>query len=171
MNRLERFRNAILYLKGQGRVSTKKSIAEAMGASASNVTTAINTGDPKVLTDQFLLRFSRAFDGVFSTEWLISGVGEMLASNELKPESVEELPAPAIDNGSLLNALLAAKDETIAALQDQLAVKEEIIQVKDELIATLRGQLAAMNYEKEIEKLGGYPRDGMASEPLLTPNR
>ena len=97
------------------------------------------------------------------------GDSETLLANGQEP--VQELPAPAIDNGSLLNALLAAKDETIAAMQDQLAAKEEIIQVKDELIATLRGQLAAMNYEKEIEKLGGYPRDGMASEPLLTPNR
>jgi hypothetical protein len=76
-----------------------------------------------------------------------------------------------IDNGSILNALLAAKDETIAAMQDQLAAKEEIIQAKDELIAALRAQLAAMNYEKEIDKLGGYPRDRMASEPPFAPNR
>lgn len=162
MNRLERFRSAILYLKGQGRVSTKKSIAEAMGASASNVTTAINTGDPKVLTDQFLLRFSRAFDGVFSTEWLISGVGEMLASNELKPEPVKESPAPAIDNGSILNALLAAKDETISAMQDQIAAKEEIIQAKDALIDSLQKQLAVL----QSECVHGYSRPLMASEPL-----
>lgn len=166
MDRLERFRSAILYLKGQGRVSTKKSIAEAMGASASNVTTAINTGDPKVLTDQFLLRFSRAFDGVFSTEWLISGVGEMLASNKPEPEPVKESPAPAIDNGSILNALLAAKDETIDVMAKQLKDKDNLIQAKDDLIKTLQVQLDKLQKELSTQCLGDY-RINIASEPNL----
>lgn len=138
MNKHERFKQAILYLKGIGRISTKKSLAEAMGASASNVTTAINTGDPKVLTDQFIMRFSRAFDGVFSTEWLISGNGEMLL-NGTNEEQAD--PNHFEDEHEMVSRLLAAKEETIEALRQQLALKDEIIQAKDQLIASLRHQI------------------------------
>ena len=137
MNKHERFKQAILYLKGIGRISTKKSLAEAMGASASNVTTAINTGDPKVLTDQFIMRFSRAFDGVFSTEWLISGNGEML----LNGTNEEQAGLHVEPEHELFSRLLAAKEETIEALRQQLALKDEIIQAKDQLIASLRHQI------------------------------
>ena len=138
MNKHERFKQAILYLKGIGRISTKKSLAEAMGASASNVTTAINTGDPKVLTDQFIMRFSRAFDGVFSTEWLISGNGEMLLNGTNEEQAG---PNHFEDEHEMVNRLLAAKEETIEALRQQLALKDEIIQAKDQLIASLRHQI------------------------------
>lgn len=138
MNKHERFKQAILYLKGIGRISTKKSLAEAMGASASNVTTAINTGDPKVLTDQFIMRFSRAFDGVFSTEWLISGNGEMLLNGTNEEQAC---PNHFEDEHEMVSRLLAAKEETIEALRQQLALKDEIIQAKDQLIASLRHQI------------------------------
>lgn len=138
MNKHERFKQAILYLKGIGRISTKKSLAEAMGASASNVTTAINTGDPKVLTDQFIMRFSRAFDGVFSTEWLISGNGEMLLNGTNEEQTG---PNHFEDEHEMVSRLLAAKEETIEALRQQLALKDEIIQAKDQLIASLRHQI------------------------------
>lgn len=170
MDRKERFGKAYNYLKFQGIIKKQEDVAKTMGATRANVSLALN-GNPAVLTDNFLMRFAKAYSGMFSCDWLLTGDGEMLITNELKPEPVNESAGSSIDTGSILNALLAAKDETIAALQDQLAAKEEIIQTKEELIATLRNQLAALNYEKEIEKLGGYPHDRMASEPQLTPNR
>ena len=57
--------------------STKKDIAEKMGASAPNVSSAFN-GDPRVLTDRFLSRFNAAFDNLFNLDWLLTGDGEML---------------------------------------------------------------------------------------------
>lgn len=57
--------------------STKKDIAEKMGASAPNVSSAFN-GDPRVLTDRFLSRFNAAYDNIFNLEWLLRGEGEML---------------------------------------------------------------------------------------------
>jgi septal ring factor EnvC (AmiA/AmiB activator) len=66
-----------------------------------------------------------------------------------------------IDNGSMLNALLAAKDETIAAMQNQLATKDEIIQAKDDVIAGLRQQLKSLRSQIEQTELktelSGYP--------------
>ena len=57
--------------------STKKDIAEKMGASAPNVSSAFN-GDPRVLTDRFLARFNAAYENIFNLEWLLYGTGEML---------------------------------------------------------------------------------------------
>lgn len=169
MDKKERFEKAYNYLKFKGVIKKQEDVAKAMGATRANVSLALN-GNPAVLTDNFLMRFTKAYSGIFNFDWLISGDGEMLTINQ--PQTQQETSkSNYIDNGSILNALLAAKDETIAAMQDQLAAKEEIIQAKDELIAALRAQLAAMNYEKEIDKLGGYPRDRMASEPQIAPNR
>ena len=58
--------------------------------------------------------------------------------------------APMIDNGSAINAALAAKDETIETLkarivdlQRTIADKEEIIKARDARIISLERQLAA----------------------------
>lgn len=59
--------------------STKKDIAEKMGASAPNVSSAFS-GDPRVLTDRFLSRFNAAYGNIFSLDWLLTGEGEMLAT-------------------------------------------------------------------------------------------
>ena len=164
--RNERFLVAVDYLFKENLVRNQTDLCQKVGigvASYSRIKTGV-----RIVSDDTIRKLNDAFGGIFNMAYF-RGDSETLLANGWEPD--QELPAPAIDTGSILNALLAAKDETIAALQDQLAAKEEIIQVKDELIATLRGQLAAMNYEKEIEKLGGYPHDRMASEPQLTPNR
>jgi hypothetical protein len=132
-----------------------------MGATRANVSLALN-GNPAVLTDNFLMRFAKAYSGMFSCDWLLTGDGEMLITNELKPKPVNEPAGSSIDSSSMLNALLAAKDETISAMQDQIAAKEEIIQAKDALIDSLQKQLAVL----QSECVHGYSRPLMASEPL-----
>jgi hypothetical protein len=163
MDRKERFGKAYNYLKFQGIIKKQEDVAKTMGATRANVSLALN-GNPAVLTDNFLMRFAKAYSGMFSCDWLLTGDGEMLITNELKPESVKESPAPAVDNGSIFNALLAAKDETISAMQDQIAAKEEIIQAKDALIDSLQKQLAVL----QSECVHGYSRPLMASEPLTS---
>ena len=59
---------------------------------------------------------------------------EYLAANK------SQLPLP--DYTSLLNAALAAKDETIASYQNQLQVTEKRLEDKDATIETLRAQIA-----------------------------
>ena len=78
--RAERLRAAFGELLKRNLASTKKDVAEKMGASAPNVSSAFG-GDPKVLTDRFLSRFNAAFDNIFSLEWLLTGKGEMLKPN------------------------------------------------------------------------------------------
>jgi hypothetical protein len=161
MDRKERFGKAYNYLKFQGIIKKQEDVAKTMGATRANVSLALN-GNPAVLTDNFLMRFAKAYSGMFSCDWLLTGDGEMLITNELKPEPVNESAGLSIDSSSMLNALLAAKDETISAMQDQIAAKEEIIQAKDALIDSLQKQLAVL----QSECVHGYSRPLMASEPL-----
>lgn len=78
MNRHERFKKAFHYLQGEGLAKSQKVVAERMGASEANISTALRKGDVRVLTDSFLIRFASAFDGTFQVQWLLSGQGEML---------------------------------------------------------------------------------------------
>lgn len=75
--RASRLQSAYGELLKRKLASTKKDIAEKMGASAPNVSSAFK-GDPRVLTDRFLSRFNAAFDNLFNLDWLLTGDGEML---------------------------------------------------------------------------------------------
>ena len=57
----ERINQAFSYLMGEGIVHTKKEIAEKMGASAPNVSSA-SKGKKYALTKSFLIRFNAAFE-------------------------------------------------------------------------------------------------------------
>ena len=78
-----------------------------------------------------------------------------------------------IDNGSAINAALAAKDETIetlkariADLKDTIAAKEEIIKARDARIIALERQLAAAT----TGDLSRYPFTMGAAEDDKQPN-
>ena len=78
MERKDRLKAAFDFLRSHGKVHTQIDIANAVGASRSNVSSAFN-GDEKCLTDRFLHRFNNAFDGIFNLDWLINGNGDMLS--------------------------------------------------------------------------------------------
>ena len=77
MGRKERFVNAYKTLRSKGYVHTQKDVAAKMGASVSNVSSAMN-GVESVLTDKFLRRFNDAFNTLFNIDWLLTGEGAML---------------------------------------------------------------------------------------------
>lgn len=75
-----RLKLAIEYLKREGLVRSQKEVAEKMGTTPPNVSSAVN-GVETVLTKSFLQRFNRAFNYQFNEGWLIDGEGDMLLSN------------------------------------------------------------------------------------------
>lgn len=83
MNRSDRLRESFEYLRSNGMVHTQKDLAERMGATRPNVSSAFK-GDPKVLTDRFLRRFNDAFGNIFNIDWLLTGFGDMLAPSALQ---------------------------------------------------------------------------------------
>ena len=106
MTKKERINEAFLYLKNKGIVHTQKDVAKAMGASASNVSSALS-GVESVLTDKFMSRFNEAFGDMFNEEWLLSGEGEMLKGTDASIQKSINSCAPDIPTTVLLLPIYA----------------------------------------------------------------
>ena len=143
-------------------IHTQTDFAVALKYSRVYISSALN-GNEKNLTDKLFENICEAYPGVFDLHYLLTGEGQLLTiEEEVHNEDHERLynPQP-IDQSSLINAALAAKDETIAALRDQLTAKDTVIQAKDELIANLRQQIANLQQQlhaaKEDELFKNFP--------------
>ena len=116
--------------EGKG-IKYQKDLAAIIGVSEDTITRIMR--DQTEVTDDFLCKFNEAFDNVFNYQWLRGEEGEPMIA-----ESQKELPSESnIDFSSVMNALLAKSDETIASLKRELDAKDEIIQSKDDRIADL----------------------------------
>lgn len=125
MEKKERINQAFSYLKDNGLVHTQKDLAERMGSTAPNVSSALK-GVDNVLTDNFLLRFNNAFGGIFNDNWLLTGEGSMLSASE--PDSISA--SSSTDISAVLNK---AMDEIAA----QRRITEKSQQQIDRLLSLL----------------------------------
>ena len=143
------FAAAFDYLKREKGIKTQKRLAELMGVSEDTITRILK--DRTEVTEDIITKLQTASGCIFNLQWLR---GEE-SSPMLADDVVEEKPQ--LDQSSLINAALAAKDETIAALREQIAAK-------DELIAALRQQLDIFQHlrhsadDKELFKDYPFPR-------------
>lgn len=94
-NKVERLNEAFNYLRYNGLVATQKDVSDALGSSPSNISKALK-GDERVLTDNFLVRFSDTFSDI-SSDWLLTGEGKMLKADitidkpmEFAPDQMDE---------------------------------------------------------------------------------
>lgn len=78
-NKVERLNEAFNYLRYNGLIATQKDVSDALGSSPSNISKALK-GDERVLTNNFLVRFSDTFSDI-SSDWLLTGEGEMLKAD------------------------------------------------------------------------------------------
>jgi transcriptional regulator with XRE-family HTH domain len=136
------FLEAIRLLKAEG--YTQKDIVKAAGLSQ-NTITKIKTGQNNA-GDDTINKLCNAFK--LNPDFFYRG------SKQFKMEEKEQQPAsaPTIDNGSAINAALAAKDETIETLkarisdlQQTIADKIEIIKARDSRILELERRIAQLN--------------------------
>ena len=125
-------------------IHTKTGFAEAIQYGRTSMSAAMN-GDEKYLTDSLFKNICEAYPGVFDLDYLLTGEGQLLTiEEEVKDKDIENLYKPQpIDNSSLVNAVIAAKDETIDSLKRELAAKNETIALQRSRIADLERQLAA----------------------------
>ena len=132
-------------------IHTKTGFAEALHYGRTSMSSAMN-GDEKYLTDSLFKNICEAYKGVFDLNYLLTGEGSLLTiEEEVHNEDYERLynPQP-IDQSSLINAAIAAKDEAIASLKRELRTKDDIIQALREQIAT-KDQLIAEQKARLIE--------------------
>ena len=132
------FLDAVRRLKAQG--YSQKDIVKAAGLSQ-NAISKIKTGQNNA-GDDTINKLCTAFN--LNPDFFYRGSQQFTLEEKTHPS------APMIDNGSAINAALAAKDETIetlkalnASLQRTVADKEEIIKARDAEIINLKRQLAA----------------------------
>lgn len=133
------FLEAIRRLKAEG--YTQKDIVEAAGL-PQNAISKIKTGQNNA-GDETINKLCNAFK--LNPDFFYRG------SKQFKMEEKDQqlASAPMIDNGSAINAALAAKDETIetlkariAELKDTIATKDEIIKARDARITELEAKIA-----------------------------
>jgi transcriptional regulator with XRE-family HTH domain len=128
-------------------VRYQKDLAARIGVSEDTITRIMR--DQTEVTDDFLCKFNEAFDNIFNYQWLRGEDNEPMLAAELG-KSNPHPSAPTIDNGSAINAALAAKDETIETLkarivdlQHTIDDKVDIIKARESRIVDLERQLAA----------------------------
>ena len=155
-------------------ITSQKHLAEVLKVQRTGLSSAFN-GNVANLTDNLFKKICAAFPGVFNLNYLLTGEGSLLTiEEEVHNEEHEKLynPQP-IDQSSLVNAAIAAKDETIINLKERIkelqrtiADKEEIIKTRDARIITLERQLAAAT----TGDLSRYPFSMGAAEDNKQPN-
>ena len=100
MSKKERFERAFYFLKVEGIIRTQIDVANAMGASAPNISSALK-GKESILTDSFLTRFAAAFKQI-SLNWLLYEEGDMLTMEmEFKSENQPQIMLSEIDQDIL----------------------------------------------------------------------
>jgi uncharacterized coiled-coil protein SlyX len=126
-------------------IHTKSGFAEALGYGRTSLSAAMN-GKQEYLTDSLFQSICQKWEGVFDLDYLLTGKGNLLLSGTKDPTNLQtganNLPDSrrdeGIDQSSLVNALLAAKDETIASLRQQIAEQKEMISLLRKNIEELR---------------------------------
>lgn len=165
----------------EGKKLSQKEIADRMGVTEDTISRIMRLHNQ--VTEDIITRLQTASGCIFNLQWLRGESDVMLAAD------VDNRPTPAADNlhestqtidqGSLMNATiaaqqtsieslkrelakaeesskreLAAKDETISALRGQLATKDALIESLQQQVADLRAALAE---QQKKDSLGNYP--------------
>lgn len=164
------FAAAFDYLKREKGVKTQKRLAELMGVSEDTITRILK--DRCEVTEDIITKLQTASGCIFNLQWLrgedpFHMLIEDLDDGLTEKTEINTNPSD-VDRSSLINAALAAKDETIATLRDHLADKDAIIKSKDETIAILRQQVAMLQQQRGLEN---YPFKMGTAEPANPPKK
>ena len=170
------FAAAFDYLKREKGIKTQKRLAELMGASEDTITRILK--DRCEVTEDIITKLQTASGCIFNLQWLR---GEdpihMLAEDVNNDMAANSLPheGSRIDQSSLVNALLAAKDQLIEELQNKYKTMER---EKDARIAELN-QLAEERMHRIAElrrvieshniSMSDYPFPMGVAEPDVSP--
>ena len=121
------------------------------------------------VTEDIITRLQTASGCIFNLQWLRGESDVMLATDADKAPVADNLhESTHIDQGSLMNATIAAQQTSIESLKREVAAKDETIEslkredaTKDELIKSLQQQVAdlraALAEQQKKDSLGNYP--------------
>lgn len=158
----------------EGKKLSQKEIADRMGVTEDTISRIMRLHNQ--VTEDVITRLQTASGCIFNLQWLRGESDVMLAADADKAPVANNLhESTHIDQGSLMNATiaaqqtsieslkrelanveefskreLAAKEETISALSGQLTIKDTLIESLQQQVADLRAALA------EQQKKGNY---------------
>lgn len=151
------------YLRYKGLVKTQKDLANKLGASYSNISSAMK-GEERACTDNLLRRINRAYEGIFREDWLLRGEGNMLADNQPTIGSQTQMGivnnitnghAGAASSPTLPQA--GANTEMPMPNQNQDAVLLDVISRQTDVISSLTRELA--NVRMQLEQQSAKMRE------------
>lgn len=163
--RQKRLKEVYEHLRKFYGIHTQSDFANALRKSRNAITLALN-GDEKYLTDKLFTTICEAYKGVFNLNYLLTGQGDLLTVEEDAHNDAIQETFGMIDQSSMVNALIASKDETIASLRRELDAKNETIALQRSRIADLERQLAAAR----MSDIDNYPFAIGAADGKEQPN-
>lgn len=136
------FAAAYDHLKRTQGVRTQEQLAEKMGVSPETVSRIIKARTD--VTEDAISRLQTASGCVFNLQWLRGESDVMLVADIKKNDghAAEATSPSSPDMSSMINSIIAAKDDAITSLKRELASKDETIAAKNETIATKEAAIA-----------------------------
>ena len=136
------FAAAYDHLKRTQGVRTQEQLADKMGVSPETVSRIIRAHTD--VTEDAISRLQTASGCIFNLQWLRGESDVMLVADIKKNDghATEATSPSSPDMSSLINSIIAAKDDAITSLKRELASKDETIAAKDETIATKEAAIA-----------------------------
>ena len=132
IERQKRLKQVYEYVRQNYGIHTQIDFAKAINYSRVYISAALN-GNENNLSDNLFENICETYPDTFNLDYLLTGHGSLLKEQVIHDDGVIRVTEQ-IDPSSLVNAALAAKDETIAVMREQ-------IEAKDALIASLRQQI------------------------------
>lgn len=141
------FAAAYDHLKRTQGVRTQEQLAEKMGVSPETVSRIIRARTD--VTEDAISRLQTASGCIFNLQWLRGESDVMLVADIKKNDghATEATSPSSPDMSSMINSIIAAKDDAITSLKRELASKDETIAAKDETIATKEAAIASLKRE------------------------
>lgn len=150
---MNNFARVVDWLRLNGKIKNQKELAERIGTTATTIS-RIKIGFVKRADEETLSKFNAIFGDIINIAYLRGESNVMLvadlheqAKNDTSVNyqnsnySTRNQEITSQDISNMVTAVIASKDESIAALKRELAAKDATIAAKDDLITLLRQQI------------------------------
>ena len=151
------FAAAFDYLKRNTDIKTQKELARRMGVTETTITRILK--DYTEVTEDIITKLQTASGCIFNLQWLRGEDSEHMLAVDVVETPKESKPV--IDQSSMVNAIIAAKDETIATLQARIVDLERTIADKETIIKAREARIVALE-----RKLSAYATSDLDNYPF-----
>ena len=131
----QRLKEVYDHLRAHCGIHTQVDFAEAVRITRPALSSAMN-GNEAYLTNNLFQKICAAFPGVFNLDYLLTGEGELLVSQEEKESEVAK-PAP-LELSYIIESMEKKSNKTIELLEATIRDKDRIIQLLENEVRGLK---------------------------------